>query len=188
MLPIVSVRSPRRLTPAKNVNGAPTLQGRAWACADACSHRRNGSSFVCGALSSSSLRGLAAQSGRFDLEDRWQHHDRLARTRDLGSGRAGAVWSIRGPQKSSVPNDLALALAPAADEPADRTSAIVVRFTIATSFNSGTAQTGCKKGNAFLLQGNRLYWFLTILAATAIASVIVGRMMIASGAGPGLTH
>jgi hypothetical protein len=40
----------------------------------------------------------------------------------------------------------------------------------------------------FFLRGNRLYWFLTILAATAVASLIVGRMMIASGTGPGLTH
>ncbi len=40
----------------------------------------------------------------------------------------------------------------------------------------------------FFLQGNRLYWFLTILAATAVATMILGRMMIASGTGPGLTH
>ena len=45
-----------------------------------------------------------------------------------------------------------------------------------------------RKAKPFLLQGNRLYWFLTILAATAVAALIVGRMMIASGAGPGLTR
>ncbi len=45
-----------------------------------------------------------------------------------------------------------------------------------------------RKAKPFLLQGNRLYWFLTILAATAVASVIIGRIMIASGVGPGLTH
>jgi hypothetical protein len=45
-----------------------------------------------------------------------------------------------------------------------------------------------RKARPFLLQGNRLYWFLTILAATAVATVIVGRMIIASGAGPGLSH
>jgi hypothetical protein len=45
-----------------------------------------------------------------------------------------------------------------------------------------------RKTLPFFLRGNRLYWFLTILAATAVATVIVGRMMIASGAGPGLTH
>jgi hypothetical protein len=40
----------------------------------------------------------------------------------------------------------------------------------------------------FFLRGNRLYWFLTILAATAVATLILGRMMIASGTGPGLTR
>jgi hypothetical protein len=45
-----------------------------------------------------------------------------------------------------------------------------------------------RKAKPFLLQGNRLYWFLTILAATAIATVIIGRMIIASGAGPGLAQ
>jgi hypothetical protein len=45
-----------------------------------------------------------------------------------------------------------------------------------------------RKALPFFLQGNRLYWFLTILAATAVATMIVGRMMIASGAGPGLAH
>ena len=44
------------------------------------------------------------------------------------------------------------------------------------------------KPKLFVLRGNRLFWFLTILAATAVAAVIVGRMMIASGAGPGLSH
>jgi hypothetical protein len=33
----------------------------------------------------------------------------------------------------------------------------------------------------FVLQGNRLYWFLTILAATAIAAWIVTRTLIVSG-------
>lgn len=33
----------------------------------------------------------------------------------------------------------------------------------------------------FVLQGNRLYWFLTILAATAVAAWIVTRTLIASG-------
>ncbi len=35
----------------------------------------------------------------------------------------------------------------------------------------------------FFLRGNRLFWFLTILAATAVAAWIVTRVMIASGAG-----
>ena len=44
------------------------------------------------------------------------------------------------------------------------------------------------KARPFLLQGNRLFWFLTILAATAIAALIVTRVMIANGAGPGITR
>ena len=44
------------------------------------------------------------------------------------------------------------------------------------------------KSRLFVLRGNRLFWFLTILAATAVAAIIVGRMMIAGGAGPGLSR
>jgi hypothetical protein len=44
------------------------------------------------------------------------------------------------------------------------------------------------KPRHFLLRGNRLYWFLTILAATAVAAAIIGRMMIGSGSGPGLAN
>jgi hypothetical protein len=36
----------------------------------------------------------------------------------------------------------------------------------------------------FQLEGNRLFWFLTILAATAVASIIVTRSLIFQGAGP----
>lgn len=36
----------------------------------------------------------------------------------------------------------------------------------------------------FQLDGNRLFWFLTILAATAVASIIVTRSMILQGGGP----
>jgi hypothetical protein len=38
------------------------------------------------------------------------------------------------------------------------------------------------------LDGNRLFWFLTILAATAVAAWIVTRMLILNGMGPGLTR
>jgi len=34
------------------------------------------------------------------------------------------------------------------------------------------------------LDGNRLFWFLTILAATAVASLIVTRSLIMQGTGP----
>jgi hypothetical protein len=40
----------------------------------------------------------------------------------------------------------------------------------------------------FVLRGNRLFWFLTILAATAIAALIITRAMIIGGASNGLTH
>jgi hypothetical protein len=34
---------------------------------------------------------------------------------------------------------------------------------------------------AFLVRGNRLYWFLTILAATAVATLIISKTLISSG-------
>jgi hypothetical protein len=36
----------------------------------------------------------------------------------------------------------------------------------------------------FRLEGNRLFWFLTIVAATAVATIIVTRSLILQGAGP----
>jgi hypothetical protein len=38
------------------------------------------------------------------------------------------------------------------------------------------------------LEGNRLFWFLTILAATAVAAWIVTRLLILNGAGSGLAR
>jgi hypothetical protein len=40
----------------------------------------------------------------------------------------------------------------------------------------------------FLLRGNRLYWFLTILAATAVAALIITRAMILGAASTGPIH
>ncbi len=37
---------------------------------------------------------------------------------------------------------------------------------------------------AFLTRGNRLFWFMTILAATAVGTWIVTRTMISSGVSP----
>jgi hypothetical protein len=37
---------------------------------------------------------------------------------------------------------------------------------------------------AFRLEGNRLFWFLTILAATAVATTIISRALILQGASP----
>jgi hypothetical protein len=53
----------------------------------------------------------------------------------------------------------------------------------------GAASNGpLRRAKPFLLQGNRLFWFLTILAATAVAALIITRMMIANGVGPGLAR
>jgi hypothetical protein len=40
----------------------------------------------------------------------------------------------------------------------------------------------------FVLRGNRLFWVLTILAATAVAAWVVTRVIIVSTSGPGVTH
>ncbi len=40
----------------------------------------------------------------------------------------------------------------------------------------------------FVLEGNRLFWFLTILAATAVAAWIITRQLILSGTAPGITR
>jgi hypothetical protein len=40
----------------------------------------------------------------------------------------------------------------------------------------------------FVLRGNRLYWFLTILAATALAALIITRAMILGAAGSAPIH
>jgi hypothetical protein len=51
-----------------------------------------------------------------------------------------------------------------------------------------TASTGPRgvaaKPRLFQLEGNRLFWFLTILAATAVAAWIVTRLLILQNAGP----
>jgi hypothetical protein len=38
------------------------------------------------------------------------------------------------------------------------------------------------------LEGNRVFWFLTIVAATGVAAWIITRLLILHGAGPGLTR
>jgi hypothetical protein len=57
----------------------------------------------------------------------------------------------------------------------------------ARSSQAGSA-TKPTRARPFLLRGNRLYWFLTILAATAVAALIITRAMILNGANNGLTH
>jgi hypothetical protein len=53
---------------------------------------------------------------------------------------------------------------------------------------SATSATMLPRPKAFLLRGNRLFWFLTILAATAVAAWIVTRVIIVSNSGPGIAR
>ncbi len=52
----------------------------------------------------------------------------------------------------------------------------------------GTAVTAeptpVAKSGPWIFEGNRLFWFLTILAATAVATSIVTRALILRGEGP----
>jgi len=43
---------------------------------------------------------------------------------------------------------------------------------------------GSRIAGAFLFRGNRLFWFWTILAATAVAVWIITRTLISSGVSP----
>ncbi len=49
-------------------------------------------------------------------------------------------------------------------------------------------ETSTRRPGLFQLEGNRLFWFLTILAATAVATAIVTRMLILHGAGTTVGH
>jgi len=69
-----------------------------------------------------------------------------------------------------------------------RPSALSSQESAATAATAATEAKPMRGPMPALLQGNRLYWFLTILAATAVAAWVVTRVMIASGAGPGLVH
>jgi hypothetical protein len=64
-----------------------------------------------------------------------------------------------------------------------------VRRTSGRSSNA-TSSSSRRSGRfkPFLLEGNRLFWFLTILAATAVAATIITRQLILSGSAPGITH
>jgi hypothetical protein len=53
---------------------------------------------------------------------------------------------------------------------------------------SATSATALPRPKPFVLRGNRLFWFLTILAATAVAAWIVTRVIIVSNSLPGVTH
>ncbi len=47
---------------------------------------------------------------------------------------------------------------------------------------------GAIRRRLFHLEGNRVFWFTTILAATAVAAWVVTRVLIVSNAGPAPTH
>jgi hypothetical protein len=49
--------------------------------------------------------------------------------------------------------------------------------------SESTGQSNRSKKRLFLLEGNRLFWFVTVLAATAVAAWIVTKTLIVSGAG-----
>lgn len=46
----------------------------------------------------------------------------------------------------------------------------------------GPDEASPRRPRLFQLEGNRVFWFLTILAATAVATAIVTRMLILQGA------
>lgn len=54
----------------------------------------------------------------------------------------------------------------------------------ASSSAPGSAAGVVRKPRLFQLEGNRLFWFLTILAATAVATTIVTRTLILQGGSP----
>ncbi len=63
-------------------------------------------------------------------------------------------------------------------------TAVWARHLGAAANVSGSA-SGRSKAKLFLLEGNLLFWFVTVLAATAVAAWIVTKTLIVSGAGVG---
>lgn len=53
-----------------------------------------------------------------------------------------------------------------------------------SSSSPGLAAGTAARPRVFVLEGNRLFWFLTILAATAVATTIVTRTLILQGGSP----
>jgi len=58
----------------------------------------------------------------------------------------------------------------------------------AAAASESTSPSRRSKTKLFLLEGNRLFWFVTILAATAVAAWIVTKTLIVSGAGAGTSR
>jgi hypothetical protein len=55
--------------------------------------------------------------------------------------------------------------------------------TLVGAAGDSTGQPRRSKKRLFTLEGNRLFWFVTVLAATAIAAWIVTKTLIVSGGG-----
>ena len=192
VLPIGSIRSYGQFTPIERGIGGSILYDWVKPRSQPRAERKSRTPCVRAAAGDTvvSRRGKHLGTSGQKNENRRHHHDRLARTGHLGGSRACPLWSHRRPQEPTVPNDLALAFSAKANAQGGRRGAGLVGCAPQAMPAPGAQRAGpaIRKAKPFLLQGNRLYWFLTILAATAVASVIIGRIMIASGVGPGLTH
>jgi hypothetical protein len=93
----------------------------------------------------------------------------------LKSRRFQTIWPWISPQRRSSKPTESVRRSPASQ--------------VQSSAAPGRLKPGpTRKPRLFVLRGNRLFWFLTILAATAVAAAIIGRMIVASGAGPGLSR
>jgi hypothetical protein len=64
-----------------------------------------------------------------------------------------------------------------------RSRGAVLAQTLAGAASESTGPSNRSKKRLLLLEGNRLFWFVTVLAATAVAAWIVTKTLIVSGAG-----
>ena len=126
--------------------------------------------------------GADASEARPGLDDRltwgWSryretgHHDRPAGALVDRDGRAGALWPDGRAQEPAGEDHHALALSGPPDDGQ------------ACGAGSPTAAVPGRPSRipgAFLTRGNRFYWFVTILAATAVAALIIARTLIMRG-------
>ena len=137
-----------------------------------------------GRARAASIDGIVARAPRsggrvdrheFDLE-RLRDHDGLAGAGVGGDGRAGAVWSIGRAEEPPGPDDLAVDLAPAAQAGSPSAAGAIEP-------QAAFSPAKPRSGQAFSSCGaTACIWFLTILAATAVAALIITRAMILSGA------
>ena len=100
------------------------------------------------------------------------HHDRPARALVDRDGRAGALWPDGRAQEPAGEDHHALALSGPPDDGQ------------ACGRGSPTAAVPGRPSRipgAFLTRGNRFYWFVTIMAATAVAALIIARTLIMRG-------